>query len=134
MMLKSKYPWCLSVSLMESQVSRVTTSTAHGVLMRGRQSISLPRYQGIGLSPGPGSRVCLRSFPELSSSQPAAWPGPGRHTLTGTSSTRGTGGNQREPGEINTETRSSSHLDIYILWLIKGNLKVRFKEFLPEKR
>ena len=121
-MLKSKYPWCLSVSLMESQVSRVTTSTAHGVLMRGRQSISLPRYQGIGLSPGPGSRVCLRSFPELSSSQPAAWPGPGRHTLTGTSSTRGTEG-----------TRGNKHRDQVILssghlyFLVKGNLKVRLK-------
>ncbi len=80
MMIKSKYPWCLSVSLMESQVSRVTTSTAHGVLMRGRQSISLPRYQGIGLSPGPGSRVSQELPRALQQSAGRAWPGPGRHT------------------------------------------------------
>ena len=74
---KSKYSLCLSVSLMESQVSRVTTSTAHGVLMRVSEYL-LSLSQGIKVSgslQGPG--------PELSTSQPA---NPGlapatRHTL-----------------------------------------------------
>ena len=79
---------CLSVSLMESQVSRVTTSTAHGVLMRGRQSISpkVSRYRALSWARDPG---LSQSFPELSSQQ-SAWPGLActHSTLTATSSTQ----------------------------------------------
>ena len=68
---------CLSVSLMESQVSRVTTSTAHGVLMRGRQSISpkVSRYRALSWARDPGLELPRALQSAVSMARP------GLHTL-----------------------------------------------------